>query len=148
MSLFKKTEASLGVDIGAGGIKLVEFHKTKGRPQLWTYAIVDEALDIHVKASPEKTAEELLTEKKQKGMGKKTKEIPIQPHDPRIDHYADLLKRAAEAAHVTTRKVTASLPVSYVFHAIITLPTVPEKELSHHVHAKVKKMLPRPIEQM
>ncbi|MEK7084013.1 MAG: pilus assembly protein PilM, partial [Patescibacteria group bacterium] len=34
------------------------------------------------------------------------------------------------------------------FHAVITLPPVEEKELSHHVEAKVKKMLPRPIEEM
>jgi Tfp pilus assembly PilM family ATPase len=48
MSVFQKTEGYLGVDLGAGGIKMVELHKTKGRPQLWTYGIAHQALDIHL----------------------------------------------------------------------------------------------------
>ncbi len=51
-------------------------------------------------------------------------------------------------SRVTTKQATASLPVSQVFHAVLTLPQVPAKELEHHVLAKVKKVLPRPIEEM
>ena len=40
MSLFRKKDSYVGVDIGANGMKLVELHKAKGRAQLWTYGIV------------------------------------------------------------------------------------------------------------
>ncbi len=157
MSLFSKTESSLGVDIGAGGIKLVELHKVKGRPLLWTYAMADQNLDIHVDTNKDKTAQDLLAEGKgdaktiiyeNKGDEKQLNKNLAGKADPRIDKYANLLKAAAEAAKITTKKVTASLPVSQVFHAIITLPKVSKDEISHHVMAKVKKMLPRPIEEM
>ena len=155
MSFFKKPLSALGVDIGAGGIKLVELRQAKNRPQLWTYALVDETLDIHVKTAPDKTPEQLRAESKSApgggvSMAKAVKkEAPMTDlADPRIEKYARLLKLAAEKAKVTSRRVTASLPVSSVFHAVINMPKVPERELSHHVQAKVSKMLPRPIEEM
>ena len=47
MSLFSpKSNGYLGVDIGADGIKLVQLNKTKGRPQLWTYGMVKEKMNI------------------------------------------------------------------------------------------------------
>lgn len=152
MGIFnKKADSYLGVDIGAGGMKLVELRRTKGRPQLWTYAIVDEKLDIHVgvhngqvagslpsSSSIPASSNDKNSEKKSLGLNA----------DPRIDRYAQLLKKVVASARVGTRSVTASLPVSSVFHAILTLPYVPDKELDFHVRAKVKKMLPHPIEQM
>ena len=154
--LFKKKigDTSLGVDIGAGGIKLVELQKQKGRPRLWTYAMVDQPLDIHVSRSVEKSAEDLLAEKQDKvatrlrRKDKPVDEIWQMEADPRIDEYAKLLRLTVERARVTAKYVTASLPVSHIFHAVVNLPLVDEKELSHHVAAKVKKMLPRPIEEM
>jgi len=150
MPLFGKTESYLGVDIGAGGIKFVEFKKTKGRPQLWTYGMIHEDMDIHVGAH-EKTPEELVKQEEQaesrepvpaKAAG------PIDIADPRIDRYAALLKELLKQGRAQSKRVTASLPVSHVFHAVVTLPKVDKKELNHHVQAKVKKMLPRPIEEM
>jgi type IV pilus assembly protein PilM len=150
MSLFSKDESYLGVDIGAGGIKMVELKKTKGRPQLWTYGIVDEALDIHLANAHEKTAEELA--RSANDTAAPATPQPAQPmvdlSDPRIERYAKLLKELLKASHATSHAVTASLPVSYIFHAVVTLPKVEEKELDHHVTAKVKKILPRPIEEM
>jgi len=149
MSKFKKTDSTLGVDIGANGIKLVELHKSKGRPQLWTYALVGKPLNIHNDSMHEKTAEELLREKNSEGdLGQKKNEVPTELNDPRVEEYAKLLKLAVEKANVQARHVTASLPVSHVFHAIVNLPLVDDKELEYHVNAKVKKMLPKPIEQM
>src|SRR3989344_2071146 len=145
MSLFKKNVSALGVDIGAGGIKLVELRQAKNRPQLWTYALVDESLDIHVKMTTDKTAAELMA---RAGGTQKQEMMTADLADPRIEKYAQLLKLAAESAKVTSRRVTASLPVSSVFHAVINLPKVPERELAHHVQAKVTKLLPRPIEEM
>lgn len=151
MSIFSKSESYLGVDIGAHGIKLVELKKTKGRPQLWTYGIVDEPLDIHLQADAEKTAADLLLEDKPilaRQMKKKKGDEPLEFADPRIDRYADLLKQLLKAAKVSTRRATASLPVSYIFHAIVTLPKVDEKEIEHMVMAELKKMLSRPLEEM
>lgn len=148
MKLFAKKEAYLGVDLGANGIKLVELHKTKGRPQLWTYGSISRALDIHVKH--EKRAEDLLAEASSThAPARKAKDSSrFAIDDPRIDEYAKLLKHLIKASKVTTKRVTASLPVSHVFHALITLPPVDKKEYRHHIEAKVKKLLPRPIEEM
>ncbi len=149
MGIFSKTEAYLGVDIGAHGIKLVELHKVKGRPQLWTYGIADQDLDIHLPTIPEKTPEELLREKMilpEDAEKKKKKEPTLD--DPRIDQYAALLKAILKKAKVTTHKATASLPVSYIFHAILTMPMIDKKEIEGVVKAEIQKMLSRPIEQM
>ncbi|OGH58869.1 MAG: hypothetical protein A2725_03925 [Candidatus Magasanikbacteria bacterium RIFCSPHIGHO2_01_FULL_33_34] len=149
----KSSNASLGVDIGAGGIKLVELQKQKGRPRLWTYAIVDQEIDIHIKRMADKSPQDLLDEKQgdlsmmMKGKHQKNNQLIIEK-DPRIDEYAKLLRYAVDKAKITAKKVTASLPVSHIFHAIVNLPLVNEKELAFHVEAKVKKMLPQPIEEM
>lgn len=144
MGLFSKSnnDAFLGIDIGANGIKLVELHKQKGRPVLWTYAIADDNLSIHDDAvnAERDTGGPLAPADRHQG--------EIVYETGKIDYYANLLRVVLKQAKVTTNKATASMPVSQVFHAVITLPTVPEKELDHHVRAKVKKMLSRPIEDM
>lgn len=150
MSIFSHHESYLGVDIGANGIKLVELRKTKGRPQLWTYGIVDEPLDIHLPEVHEKNTEELIQEDSssfRKDVIKK-KEFLADTKDPRIQKYADLLKELVKRSRTTTNRATASLPVSYIFHTVLNLPKVDEKEIGHIVMAEVKKMLPRPIEEM
>ena len=147
MGLFNKNEGYLGVDIGAHGIKLVELKKTKGRPQLWTYGMIHESLDIHPQNIRQNPVDKALDEYKSL-TGQKKELAEQQPTDDRIAHYADLLKQLLKQSKVTSRKATASLPVSHVFHAIVTLPATVEKEIGHHVRAKVKKMLPQPIEDM
>lgn len=157
MSLFsQKSESYLGVDIGAHGMKLVELKKNKGRPQLWTYAIAEEPLDIHP-PEMEKTAEALLAEKQVKmpevsdAKKKKKKEdafAKVGMSDPRVEKYADILKRAVKTANVQTKFVTASLPVSHVFHAVLTLPKVEKKEIDAIVGAEVQKLVSRPIDDM
>ncbi len=148
MSIFGKNEAYLGVDLGANGIKLVELHKTKNRAQLWTYGMISEPLDIHL--NHEKSAEDLLLDQHSTSIKSQTKKAiqPISMDDPRIDKYANMLKELLKATKVSTKRVTASLPVSYVFHSLITLPPVEKKDVIHHIEAKVKKLLPRPIEEM
>ncbi|MFA4830689.1 MAG: pilus assembly protein PilM [Patescibacteria group bacterium] len=151
MGLFHKSEAYLGVDIGAGGIKLVELHKTKGRAQLWTYGIIEEPLDIHIDKH-EKTPEEILAESRQEEdfstRAKKHKDIPADIKDPRIEHFASLLKELSKTAKVTTNRATASLPVSYIFHTVLTLPHIDEKKLNAVISAEIEKMLPRPVNEM
>ena len=157
MGLFaKQPSAYLGIDIGAHGMKLVELHNTKGRPQLWTYGILDESLDIHVDVIKEKTPDDLLEEagkhikKKKAGdaIANDVYDLLSDETKQHIDRYAKLLKILLEKARVTTHRVTASLPVSHIFHAVLTLPRVEQKELPGIIMAEVKKMLPRPIEEM
>jgi len=149
MSFFSNKEAYLGVDIGAHGIKLVELHKTKNRPQLWTYGIVEEEMDIHLLEKLEKTPEQLLREKNQLPDSLGKKEIKdLTPDDPRIEKYATLLKALCKKARVTTRQTTASLPVSYIFHAVLTMPKIDSKEIPAVVKAEIEKMLSRPIDEL
>lgn len=148
MGVFSKSESYLGVDIGANGIKLVELKKTKGRPQLWTYGIADEKIDIHLK-NHDKTADELLEEKGLDGnLGKDKNKKPIQLDDPRIDKYSNILKELVRRSKAVSRQATASLPVSHIFHTVVTLPKVEEKEITPIIRAKVQKMISRPIEEV
>ncbi|PLX28637.1 hypothetical protein C0581_01470 [Candidatus Parcubacteria bacterium] len=156
MSLFSKSESYLGVDIGAHGIKLIELKKTKGRPQLWTYGILDKDLDIHLHAAQEKDINDLLHEGDIKYENEKKKQEKKNPtsiqelimQDSRVDEYAELLKALLKEAKVESRRATSSLPVSHVFHAILNLPKVDDKEIPKIVRAEVGKMINRPIEEM
>jgi type IV pilus assembly protein PilM len=153
MGLFSHKESYLGVDIGADGIKVVELRKTKGRPQLWTYGIAEQAMDIHIPVKRDKNVTELIHEDIR---GYESKDAPDEPttlqelimQDARVDEYSKLLKLLLKEAKVETRRATSSLPVSHVFHTIINLPTVDPKELNDIVRAEVAKMLPRPIDEM
>lgn len=159
MSLFgNKTTSHLGIDIGAHGMKLVELKKTKGRPQLWTYGLMSEPIDIHADAvakTNEKEASVPETPRMPLPPGaspapeKKEAPEPEPPIDQaRVQHYAERLRALLKEAKVSGKTATASLPVSQVFHTAITLPLVDKKEIDHHVRAKVTKMLPLPIERM
>lgn len=147
MGLFSNKESYLGVDLGAGGIKLVELKKTKGRAQLWTYGIAEKSLDIYMPEKIEKSPEDLVSEIEPNKVKKTKKDIP-DIDDPRVEEYANVLKALLKEAKVTTKQTTASLPVSYVFHTVLNLPKVEDKEIDHIVRAEVKKMLPMPIEEM
>ena len=162
MSLFKnKKESYLGVDIGSNGIKLVEIKKNKNRPQLWTYAILDKELDVHISLEKEKTAEDIrkmndkyyLNEEKTEN-SQYTKDNENLNYndfilqDKRINKYAKYLKELVEKAKVSTNVAISSLPVSQVFHTIINLPKVEEKDIQAIVNAEIAKMISRPISDM
>lgn len=150
MGLFgEKQESFLGIDIGAHGIKLVELRKTKGRPQLWTYGIVHEELDIHV-GGKEKQIGELIKEKtgvKPAKLKKNEVKGPVM-EDARIELYAKLLKHLIKKSKVKTNRATSSLPVSQVFHTVINFPRIQRKKMDEIVNAEVAKLLPHPIEDM
>ncbi|MFH1286816.1 MAG: pilus assembly protein PilM [Candidatus Magasanikbacteria bacterium] len=151
MSLFSHNQdAYLGIDIGAHGMKCVELHKTKGRPQLWTYGIASEPLDIHPPVPVEKTPEQLMKETKSDvlGEGQQTGVAVPQPDDPRVKKYAAMLKNLIEQSKVTTRQATASLPISEVFHTMLTLPVVEKKDVEGIIQAEIQKFLHRPVDEM
>ncbi len=147
MSLFKKPTSFLGVDIGAHGMKLVELRQFKGRPQLWTYGLLDQPVAVHDLSNTPSLAEMPAPEK-----GSRKKGLPrllTQKEEAEAKQYGELLKELAKAARISTHLATASLPVSAVFHALLTLPRMEKQdELDRVVNAEVTKMLPRPIDEM
>lgn len=157
MGLFTKPEQSyLGIDIGAHGMKLVELKKAKGRPQLWTYGILDEALDIHG-SNEESLHSDGLSQSDFLGIESSSKPKKNQSDLDRLltsekketaKAYGGLLKSLVEKSRVTTRRATASLPVSSIFHALLTFPKVSEKEVATIVEAEVRKLSNRPVEDL
>jgi len=151
MGLFsKKVESYLGIDIGAHGIKFVELRNTKNRPQLWTYGIVRQELDIHI-GGKEKHIGELIEEKTginpKDIQAKKQQKGPVMD-DARIELYAKLLKQLVKQSKAQTIRATSSLPVSQVFHTVINFPKISKKKIQELVNAEIAKLLPRPIDEM
>lgn len=122
MGLFSSSSdqgSYLGVDIGFGGIKLVELKNEKGRARLVTYAyanLASESLDKSLLNDPASAA--------------------------------DLLKKMLVKARVTSKKTISALPISSVFSSILSVPTVNEKELKDAVAAQAKKLIPLPLEEV
>lgn len=146
MGLFSKTESYLGIDIGAHGIKLVELHNVKGRPQLWTYGILDKKFDIH---APSTDNAVLPSRSEQARPAIETAEQEHMAFDEsRVDEYASMLKELLKQSKVTTKRVTASLPVSYVFHSIVTLPIMDEKQRTSIIVAEVSKLVSQPASEL
>lgn len=150
MALFHKEESYLGVDIGAGGIKLVELKHTKDRPQLWTYGVLDEPLDIHIDRPTDKTPEELTPKLPGAPQLTDPKHAPaMHLDDARIDLYAGYLKKLVKQSRVTSKHVVASIPVSYIFHTVVTLPMLDQKEQQEKIiHAQVDKLMTRSVTEM
>ena len=154
MGLFgKKANSYLGVDIGADGIKLVELRNTKGRPQLWTYGVVHENTNIHVDSTDTKTPDDILRQQKspmakEKPKVDNEKRILSDQNQMQVKKYAAMLKEVVKQSKAQSRLATASLPVSYVFHTLLTLPESDEKMIPPIIRAEVKKLLSRPADEM
>ena len=127
MAMFGKkkepeTKGLLGVDVGAGGMKVVELVPEKGRLMLGSYAY------SQLKAPREKRT------------------APLD--DPK--QAAKMLTRIVKKADMKSTRVNASLPSHSVFHAIITIPQPKDEkeDLQPMIKAQVKKLLPMPVEEM
>jgi len=143
-----KPKSVLGVDIGAGGIKIVELHKTKNRPVLFTYGLAAGRRDVHelVKAVSQQRGGELGLKT---GVEAKKTQVTNQIFTPeKVVEYAAVLKAVCQKSKITAKNAVVSLPVSAVFHAVVNLPPVKKNEFETILKAKVKKLLPRPIEEM
>jgi len=122
--LFRQ-KSYLGIDIGAGGIKLVELRQKKKRPVLFTYGMSLEKHDVH-------------------GLSVNQ---PI--NELKIEEYANKIRFLCQASRVTAKTAVVSLPVSSVFHAVVTLPiTKKPEELRQMVKSEMKKFIPIPLEEM
>lgn len=148
MWFFNKEKSLLGVDLGAGGVKVVELRKVQNRPLLFTYGFTSETQNIHqLFIKKEKSAGDLLKKdggKKEPSAG--TEENP--ENERQVARYADILRGVCQAAKTTAKNAVVSLPVSAVFHAVVTLPVVDKKDFLSILNAEVKKLLPRPLDEM
>ena len=121
MALFGQSKPSyLGIDFGAGGIKLVELMNEKGRARLVTYAFVDRPVDE---------------------MSRNYIDEPAAT--------AELLKKMLKRAKTTTRKAVSALPIASVFSSIISVQkTAKREELEQAVQYQAKKLIPLPLDEM
>ena len=120
MSLFsKKTKGHLGIDFGAGGIKVVQLREINGRGSLFTYGFSEFA--------PEETGLDYLENPERAGA---------------------LLKQICAKAKVTTTSACAALPIPAVFSAVLSLAPMPKKDLPQAVQWEAKKLIPLPIEEV
>jgi type IV pilus assembly protein PilM len=120
MGLFgSKKRSFIGIDLGSGGIKIVELKSDKGRPKLFTYAFMERmpgAEPVNLVDSAEETAK--------------------------------LLKKMLAKSRVTTNKAIGGLPVASVFSTVVTVPKGTEKEIQESARWQAKKLIPVPLEEM
>jgi len=145
-----KSKSVLGVDIGAGGIKVVELHKDKNRPVLFTYGLATGRRDVHdlVKAVSQQRGGELSLKTAVVQQKEKTPVLTQVFTPEKVNEYAAVLKAVCQKSKITAKNAVVSLPVSAVFHAVVNLPPVKKAEFETILKAEVKKLLPRPIEEM
>jgi type IV pilus assembly protein PilM len=122
MSLFggPAKKSYLGIDIGAGGIKVVELLSEKGRARLMTY-----------------------------GYSERRPTDPPMPPLEHTKETAEVLSKICKQAKTTSTKAMAALPLSSVFSAIISVPREKdEKLIKEAINAQVRKLTPVPLEEM
>ncbi len=116
MGLFNKQVEYFGIDIGSGGIRLVQLKRGGGRPVLVTYG--------HV-ATP---------------AGLTTSDSPGD-----ISKVAAVVKQLVKDARVTTKHVVAGLPSAKVFASIMTTPVLGHDELGKAIHLQADQYIPMAI---
>ncbi|PIY78614.1 MAG: hypothetical protein COY82_01535 [Parcubacteria group bacterium CG_4_10_14_0_8_um_filter_35_7] len=114
-----KTRSYLGVDIGKSSIKVVELANEKGNPLLVTYGFSEQTIDL-VKSDSKEDEEKMVY----------------------------LLTEICKKAQVTTTKAITALPTFAVISSIMSLPSMPKKDLAMAIRWQAKKIIPLPIEEM
>lgn len=112
-------QSFLGVDLGTGGIKMVELFNEKGRGRLLTYAFTERIPDSH--------ALQML-------------ETPKET--------AALMAKMVKQSKVKTRSVIAALPASQVWSVVVTVPAVSDKERKELIELQARKFIPVPLEEL
>lgn len=122
MSLFgkQKTQTYLGVDIGTGGVKIVELGNAKGRARLMTYA---------------------YTERRSTDSSLSILDDPTKA--------AELLRKMVKESGAIATRAVSGLPQHLVFDAIISIPRVKDpKQRKTLIEAQIRKLTPIPFEEM
>ncbi|MFH1790277.1 MAG: pilus assembly protein PilM [bacterium] len=152
--MFENKKHHLGIDIGAGGIKLVELRLEKGRPVLFTYGMTRDTHDIH-SIIPDRKSSTLA--KEPQGVAKEStldaEKVPKQEisaeTQQKIDKYASQISLLCKHSRTATKNAVVSLPVSSVFHAIVTLPALEKPDqLKRMVESEVGKFVPFSLNEM
>jgi type IV pilus assembly protein PilM len=144
--LWFKPKSCLGIDIGAGGIKLVELREEKKRPVLFTYGITSDQQNVHKLLSQNEAHAAPVVAAADSSVEQKKQQTTAD--EAQAEKYANVIRAVCKSARTTTKQAVVSLPVSSVFHAVVTLPVVKKEEMDHLVRAEVKKLLPMPIDEM
>lgn len=140
--LFGGLKTSLGIDIGAGGVKAVELKKEKGRPILFTFGLTSATQDIHSFWQRSVRQQEGILKEE---ANEENFTPPVMPGPEIIKKYAGLLKQVCKEAKIISKSAVVSLPVSAVFHAVVTLPLVEKKLFEPILKAEVKKLITYPL---
>jgi type IV pilus assembly protein PilM len=120
MGLFGWSKKSyVGVDLGGGGIKVVELISEKKRARLNTYGFTERA--------PDAEPLNLIDAEREAG---------------------ELLGRVFKKAKVTNNKAVAGLPIASVFSSVITVPKGTDADLQEAIKYQAKKLIPVPLEDM
>lgn len=120
MALFSSQQSFIGLDFGAGSIKLVELRNEQGRPRLVTFGSYEVPLG-------------------------QTKDNDWSKRQPQaVEALSELLAQT----NTTSNLIVSALPTFAVFSSLITVPDVPAKELENAIRLEAKKVIPRPIEEM
>lgn len=120
-----KANSYLGIDLSPDSIKLVELREEGGKPRLVTYG--------YTEAKSEVLRGDFISNK---------------------NLTSALIKEVADKSRVATNLVAAALPIASVFSVVIKLPNLLKRELDNRMKIKsllseeVKKILPRPLEEM
>ena len=115
----KKARSFLGVDLGAGGIKVVELGLKDKKPKLLTYGYTE------VYPSFEGGSEDYL-------------------ENPKI---SDLLAQVCKKAKVISRDAVASLALNKVTTSIVSISAATEAELKLAVEVEASKLIDYPIKE-
>lgn len=116
-----KHQDSLGIDLGAGGIKAVSLAREKKGMRLVTYGFTERAVG--------EMGNDWLAD---------------------IDATAALIRKICDRAHITGTRASTALPIASVFSSVINLPAAVSKgkELEAAVQWEAKKLIPLPLEEV
>lgn len=120
MGVLSSQQNFLGIDLGAGSVKLVELRNEQGRPRLVTYGKYEVPLDTIVDND-----------------WSKRKEAAVE-----------IINLLLEQTKASSRLVVSALPTFEVFSSLITVPAVAPKDLVNTIRLEAKKVVPRPIDEM
>lgn len=121
-SLFNKQTSVIGIDIGSSAIKVVEIKKKRGRAVLVSYG----ELALGPYAGIE--------------IGRSTN-LPVEKL---IEATKDLLKESK----IASTSCGVALPLSSSLITFITVPPVPDKQLSEVVALEARKYIPVPLDEV
>lgn len=141
--MFGKPKSILGIDIGAGGVKVVELQQQKKRPVLFTYGFTSTPQNIHsfwqhLSTPTKRVVTDVLASP--------PPEVSAWDNE-HIAEYAGIVKEVCSQARTMSKAAVVSLPVSAVFHAILNLPKVGKEAFEVVLKSELKKLLPYPLEE-